>query len=138
MDISEDVRPEHSMHTFGKQHYAASQQITCFWISFFILGGFHTLSCFTACIRKLWGDGGLCDRLIDSRVYAGCTVDQMHSGKPFIRTFRVVTLLQMYMKLYNLYGVVHFTSGLMITVVLTQYGYHAVEMSVYLYRKPIS
>jgi hypothetical protein len=87
----------------------------------FILDGFHTLSCSTACIMKLWGDGGLCGRLVDSRVYAGCTVDQMLSGKPFIRTFRVVTLVEMYMKLYDLYGVVHFTSGLTITVILTQF-----------------
>jgi len=30
----------------------------------FILDGFHTLSCSTACIMKLWGDGGLCGRLL--------------------------------------------------------------------------
>ena len=49
------------------------------------LGGFHTLSCFTACIGKLWADGGLRDPLVDSGVYAGCTVDQMLSGTQFNR-----------------------------------------------------
>jgi hypothetical protein len=56
------------------------------------LGGFHTLSCFTACIGKLWADGGLRDLLVDSGVYAGCTVDQMLSGKQLNRAIRGLTL----------------------------------------------
>jgi len=56
------------------------------------LGGFHTLSCFTACIGILWADGGLRDLLVDSGVYAGCTVDQMLSGKQFNRAIRGLTI----------------------------------------------
>ena len=80
---------------------------------------------------KLWGDGGLCGRLIDSRVYAGCTVDQMLSGKPFIRTFRVVTLVA-YEALRSLWCCAFYKwfddNGHIDTIL--QYVYQAVEMSV--------
>jgi hypothetical protein len=57
------------------------------------LGGFHTLFCFIASIGKLWADGGLRDLMVDSGVYAGCTVDQMLSGKQFNRVVRGLTLV---------------------------------------------
>jgi hypothetical protein len=53
---------------------------------------FHTLSCFITSIGKLWGDGGLADLLVDSGVYAACTVEQMLSGKQFNRAVRGLTL----------------------------------------------
>ncbi|VDI78141.1 Hypothetical predicted protein [Mytilus galloprovincialis] len=61
--------------------------------AFVKLGGFHTLSCFIACIGKLWADGGLRDLMVDSGVYAGCTVDQMLLGKQFNRSVRGLTLV---------------------------------------------
>jgi hypothetical protein len=43
-------------------------------------------------IGKLWSDGGLRDMLVDSEVYAGCTVDQMLTGKQFNRAVRDLTI----------------------------------------------
>ena len=40
----------------------------------------------------MWGDGGLSDRLVESGVYASCTVEQMLSGKQFNRAVRSLTL----------------------------------------------
>jgi hypothetical protein len=34
-----------------------------------------TLSCFIACIGKLWSDGSLSDFLVESGIYASCTVE---------------------------------------------------------------
>ncbi|VDI19996.1 Hypothetical predicted protein, partial [Mytilus galloprovincialis] len=45
------------------------------------------------CIGKLWADGGLRDLMVDSGVYAGCTVDQMLLGKQFNRSVRGLTLV---------------------------------------------
>ncbi|CAC5364653.1 unnamed protein product [Mytilus coruscus] len=56
------------------------------------LVGFHTVACFIASIGKLWGDGGLPVLLVDSGVYAACTVEQMLSGKQFNRAVRALTL----------------------------------------------
>jgi len=42
------------------------------------------LSCFIACIGKLWSDDGISDLLVvESGIYASCTVEQMLSGKQF-------------------------------------------------------
>jgi hypothetical protein len=49
------------------------------------LGGFHTLSCFMSALGKIWATAGLRDSLVDSGVYAGCTVDQILQGKQFNR-----------------------------------------------------
>jgi hypothetical protein len=67
--LSKEVGQEHSIQTFDKQLYAVSQQAKwpmpdVFQSHILRLGGFHTLSCFTACIGKLWADGGLRDPLI--------------------------------------------------------------------------
>ena len=50
------------------------------------------MSCFVASIGKLWDDGGLKDLLIESRVYAAGTVEQMMTGKQFNRAARALTL----------------------------------------------
>jgi hypothetical protein len=97
VDMSKEVGQEHSIQTFDQQLYAVSQQVKwsmpdVFRSHILRLGGFHTLSCFTACIGKLSADGGLRDLLVDSGVYAGCTVDQMLSGKQFNRAIRGLTL----------------------------------------------
>jgi len=52
-----------------------------------------TLSCFIACIGKLWSDGGLSDLLVESGIYVSCTVELMLSGKQFDRAVRVLALL---------------------------------------------
>jgi hypothetical protein len=41
----------------------------------------------------LFLDGGLRDMLVDSEVYAGCTVDQMLTGKQFNRAVRDLTIV---------------------------------------------
>ncbi|VDI49888.1 Hypothetical predicted protein [Mytilus galloprovincialis] len=51
------------------------------------------LTKFISCIGKLWADGGLRDLMVDSGVYAGCTVDQMLLGKQFNRSVRGLTLV---------------------------------------------
>ena len=57
------------------------------------MGGFHTLSCFIACVGKCWrGDVGLLDFLVASGVYAASTADQMFAGKQFNRALRGLTL----------------------------------------------
>ena len=43
------------------------------------------MSCFLSSIGKLWADGGLRDRLVDSGVYAGNTAELMLVGKEFNR-----------------------------------------------------
>ncbi|VDI58642.1 Hypothetical predicted protein [Mytilus galloprovincialis] len=43
--------------------------------------GFHTVACFIDSFETLWGDGDLADLLVDSGLYAACTVEQMLSGK---------------------------------------------------------
>ena len=94
VDMSKEVGQEHSIQTFDQQLYAVSQQVKWSMPDVFrshILR-LHTLSCFTACIGKLWADGGLRDLLVDSGVYAGCTVDQMLSGKQLNRAIRGLTL----------------------------------------------
>ena len=52
-----------------------------------------TLSCFIACIGKLWSDGGLSDFLVESGIYASCTVELMLSGKQFNRAVHALMLL---------------------------------------------
>ena len=88
---------QYSVQTFDQQLYAIAQQIKWsrpleFQNHIIRLGGFHTLSCFITSICKLWGDGGLADVLVDSGVYAACTVEQMLSGKQFNRAVRGLTL----------------------------------------------
>ena len=56
------------------------------------MGGFHTLSCFIACVGKFWGDAGLLDFPVDSGVYAASTADQMFAGNQFNRALRGLTL----------------------------------------------
>jgi hypothetical protein len=53
----------------------------------------HSMRTYRQCtsIGKLWGDGGLADLLVDSGVYAACTVEQMLSGKQFNRAVRGLT-----------------------------------------------
>ena len=51
------------------------------------------LSCFITCIGKLWSDGGLSDLLVESGIYASCTVEQILLGKQFNRAVRALVLL---------------------------------------------
>lgn len=81
-----EVGQEHSIQRFDQQLYAVSQQVK--WSMPDIFRS-HTLSRFKACIGKVWADGGLRDLLVDSGVYAGCTVDQMLSGKSLTVQFGV-------------------------------------------------
>ena len=62
VDMSKEVGQEHSIQTFDQQLYAVSQQVKwsmrdVFRSHILRLWGFHTLSCFTACI--FWGNCGL-------------------------------------------------------------------------------
>ena len=50
-------------------------------------------SCFISSIGQLWGDGGLCDILIGSGVYASINVDQMLSGKQYKRAVHGLILM---------------------------------------------
>ncbi|CAC5408181.1 unnamed protein product [Mytilus coruscus] len=98
MDMSKEVGQDFAIQTFDQQLYAVSQQVKwsmpeVFQSHILRLGGFHTLSCFIACIGKLWSDGGLRDLMADSGVYAGCTVDQMLLGKQFNLSVRGLTLV---------------------------------------------
>jgi hypothetical protein len=43
-------------------------------------------------LGKIWATAGLRDLLVDSGVYAGCTVDQILQGKQFNRGVRAYTL----------------------------------------------
>jgi hypothetical protein len=88
---------KHLIQTFDQQLYAIAQQVK--WSNteeikyqILCLGGFHMLSCFIACIGKLWSDGGLSDLLVESGIYASCTVEQMLSGKQFNRAVCALTL----------------------------------------------
>jgi len=87
---------QHAIQTFDQQLYAIAQvkwsNTEEFKYQILHLGGFHMLSCFIACIGKLWSDGGLSDLLVESRIYASCTVEQMLSGKQFNRAVRALTL----------------------------------------------
>ena len=56
------------------------------------LGDFHNLSCFISALGKIWATAGFRDLLVDSGVYAGCTVDQILQGKQFNRGVRAYTL----------------------------------------------
>jgi hypothetical protein len=111
MDMSTVVGQDNSIQTFDEQLYAVYQQVkwsmpNVFRTHILRLGGFHTLSCFIASIGKLWADGGLRDLMVDSGVSAGCTVDQMLSGKQFIRAVRSLTLV--YEALMSLWSVAFF------------------------------
>ena len=97
VDMCQRAGQKYSIQTFDQQLYAVAQQVKWsnpveFETHILRLGGFHTLSCFIACIGKLWGDGGLSDLLVESGVYASCTVEQMLSGKQFNRAVRSLTL----------------------------------------------
>jgi hypothetical protein len=97
VEICCKARQQYSVQTFDQQLYAIAQQIKWsrpleFQNHIIRLGGFHTLSCFITSIGKLWSDGGLADLLVDSGVYAACTVEQMLSGKQFNRAVRGLTL----------------------------------------------
>jgi len=68
-----------SIETLDQQLYAITKQVQ--WsnpeeFKYHILrrGGFHTFSSFIACIGKLWSDGGLSDLLVESWIYASCTL----------------------------------------------------------------
>lgn len=96
-EMTKQLGQECAVQTMDQQLYAVAQQVKWsrsdeFDAHVLRLGGFHTLSCFTAAIGKLWGGGGLRDMLVDSGVYAACTADQMLSGKQFNRSVRGLTL----------------------------------------------
>ena len=56
------------------------------------MGGFHTRSCFIACVGKFCGDAGLLDILVYSGVYAASTAYQMLASKQFHGVLRRLTL----------------------------------------------
>ena len=81
---------KHPIKTMDQQLYSVAQQVK--WIMpenfsnhILRLGGFHLMCAYIAAIGKLWGDGGLKDLLVDSGIYASCTVDQKLAGKQFHR-----------------------------------------------------
>jgi len=83
-----DADQEHAIQAFDQQLYTIAQQVKWWRPDIFEphilrLGGFHCLSTFIFALGKLWADGGLCDLLVDSDVYAGNTVEQMLTGKQF-------------------------------------------------------
>ena len=96
-DMCSQLGQEFSIQTMDQQLYAIAQQVK--WSAseefdnhVIRLGGFHSLCCYIAAIGKLWADGGLRDLLVESEVYAGCTVDQMLAGKQFNRSVRGLIL----------------------------------------------
>ena len=96
-DMCSSLGQSFSVQTMDQQLYAVAQQVKWsakdeFSEHVIRLGGFHSLCCYIAAIGKLWADGGLRDLLVDSDVYAGCTVDQMLSGKQFNRSVRGLIL----------------------------------------------
>ena len=96
-ELTESLGQHCQIHTFDQQLYALAQQVKWARPEEFQsltnrLGGFHTLSTFTACIGKIWGDSGLKDLLVESNVYASNTVDRMLTGHQFHRTIRGLTL----------------------------------------------
>lgn len=98
LEMSASVGQENAIQTFDQQLYAVAQQVkwampNTFENHIIRLGGFHALSCFISAIGKLWSDGGLHDMLVDSGAYAGCTVDQMLTGKQFNRAVRGLTIV---------------------------------------------
>lgn len=89
---------QYSIQTFDQQLYAIAQQVkwsypTEFKDHILHLWGFHTLSCYISCIGKLWCDAGLSDILVESGIYASCTVEQILAGKQFKRAVRALTLV---------------------------------------------
>ena len=50
------------------------------------------MSCVISALGKIWATAGLRDLLVDSGVYAGCTLDQILQGKQFNRGVRAYTL----------------------------------------------
>ena len=59
------------------------------------------MSTYIACIGKTWGDAGLKNILVDSDIYAACTVEHMLNGKEFKQAFRA--LMMAYEALSSLY-----------------------------------
>ena len=87
----------HAGEIMDQQLYAIAQQVK--WAlpdelsgNVLSMGGFHTLSCYIACVGKCWGDAGLVDFLVDSGVYAASTADQMFAGKQFNGALRGLTV----------------------------------------------
>ena len=96
-DLAEKCGQDFHIHTFDQQLYALAQMVKLskneeFPNIVLLLGGFHNLSTFIACIGKIWGDSGLKDMLADSETYATATVDSMMDGKQFHRAVRGLTL----------------------------------------------
>ena len=96
-DMCAALGQRHALQTMDQQLYAIAQQVK--WAlpdelggNVLRMGGFHTLSCFIACVGKCWGDAGLLDFLVDSGVYAASTAYQMLAGKQFNRALRGLTL----------------------------------------------
>ena len=81
-DMCSALGQHHAVQTMDQQLYAVAQQVK--WTlpdelggHIISMGGFHTLSCFIACIGKFWGDAGLLDFL---------------AGKQFNQAVRGLTL----------------------------------------------
>ena len=86
-----------SVQTVDQQLYVITHQVKWsmpekFESHVLRLGGFHTLSCFMSALGIIWATAGLRDLLVDSGVYAGCTVDQILQGNQFNRGIRAYTL----------------------------------------------
>ena len=69
-----------SFQTMNQQLYAISQEIKWhlkdqFKSHFLRMGSFHSNMSFLSCIRKIWGDAGLRDLLVDSGVYSAGTAE---------------------------------------------------------------
>ena len=97
MDMCAALGQRHAVQTMDQQLYAIAQQVKRalpgeLGGNVLRMGGFHTLSCFIACVGKFWSDAGLLDFLVDSGVYAASTADQMLAGKQFNRVLSELTL----------------------------------------------
>ncbi len=92
-EVCQQLGQRNSVQTMDQQLYAIAQQVK--WHKqeemedhVLRLGGFHTLSTFSAALGKLYADGGLKDILVNYNVYAPCTAGQMLVGKQFHRAIR--------------------------------------------------
>ena len=97
MNMCAPLGQRHAVQTMDQQLYVIAQQVK--WAlpdeiggNVLRTGGFHTLSCFFACVGKFWGDARLVDFLVDSGVYAASPADQVLVGKQFNRALRGLTL----------------------------------------------
>jgi hypothetical protein len=98
MDIPTAVGQDAQFRQFTNTLYANAQQVKWYMPDkleshVLRLGGFHALSCFMSALGKIWATVGLRDLLVDSGVYAGCTLDQILQGKQFNRGVRAYALV---------------------------------------------